>query len=60
MRILWHSNAPWCPSGYGNQSALFLPRFQALGHEVACLANYGLQGTAFDWDGVPVFPSAGT
>jgi glycosyltransferase involved in cell wall biosynthesis len=59
-RILWHSNSPWSPSGYGQQTAMFLPRFQKLGHEVACLANYGLQGTAFDWEGIPVFPSAGT
>jgi glycosyltransferase involved in cell wall biosynthesis len=60
MRIMWRSNAPWSPSGYGEQTALFLPRIQALGHEVACLANHGLQGTAFDWNGIPVFPSNGT
>jgi glycosyltransferase involved in cell wall biosynthesis len=27
---------------------------------VACLANHGIQGTAFDWNGIPVFPSNGT
>jgi glycosyltransferase involved in cell wall biosynthesis len=44
VRILWLSNAPWVPSGYGQQTALFAPRLAAAGHEVSVLCNYGLQG----------------
>ena len=60
MKILWYGNSPWSPSGYGGQAALFLPRIKALGHEVACIANWGLQGTATEWQGIPVFPAFGT
>jgi glycosyltransferase involved in cell wall biosynthesis len=60
VKILWYGNSPWSPSGYGGQAALFLPRIQALGHEVACVANWGLQGTATEWRGMPVFPAFGT
>lgn len=26
LKILWHSNSPLVPSGYGNQTALFIPK----------------------------------
>lgn len=58
-RILWVSNPPWAPSGYGEQAALFLPRLQKLGHEIAVGANYGLHGTTFTWQGMPVYPADG-
>lgn len=44
MRILWASNSPWAPTGYGNQTALFVPRLQKLGHEVVIMATFGLNG----------------
>jgi glycosyltransferase involved in cell wall biosynthesis len=56
-RILWCSNAPWAPSGYGGQTALFLPRLAALGHEVAAVANYGVAGKVDSWNGHLVYPS---
>lgn len=59
MRILWNSNAPWAPSGYGEQTALFVPRLKALGHEVSCLANYGLQAAQAPWGGITVYPGDG-
>lgn len=59
MRILWNSNAPWAASGYGEQTALFVPRLKALGHEVAILANYGLQATQVPWGGITVYPGDG-
>ncbi len=59
MRVLWLSNAPWSPSGYGEQTAAFVPRLQALGHDVAIAANYGLQAAQFDYGGTTVYPSAG-
>lgn len=57
VRILWISNAPWSPSGYGEQAALFLPRLRALGHEIAVVCNFGLQGTRMDWKGFTCYPS---
>jgi glycosyltransferase involved in cell wall biosynthesis len=56
MRILWHSNAPWAPSGYGNQTALVTKRLKEMGHEVAISAFYGIQGAAIEWDGIRVYP----
>jgi glycosyltransferase involved in cell wall biosynthesis len=56
LRIHWHSNAPWAPTGYGNQSALFLPRLAAMGHTVTASAFYGLQGSPQNFAGIPVFP----
>jgi len=56
-RLLWLSNAPWAPSGYGEQTALFVPRLAEQGHDVACLANYGLAGQYTRWGPVTVYPS---
>lgn len=57
MRILWSSNAPWTPSGYGQQTALMTPRIKAMGHEVAIFGWWGLVGSAMLWDyGIPVYP----
>lgn len=49
MKVLLLGNAPWAPSGYGEQIALLAPRLKALGHEVAIAANYGIQGTIVPW-----------
>lgn len=57
MRILLHSNAPWVPTGYGQQTGLFAKGFRDLGHEVAVSAFYGLSGTSLEWDGIPIFPA---
>jgi glycosyltransferase involved in cell wall biosynthesis len=56
MRIAWMSNAPWTPTGYGQQTAEVTPLLKKDGHEVAILANYGLAGTISDWNGIPVYP----
>ena len=56
MKFTWHSNAPWAATGYGNQTNLFLPRLKALGHEVAVIAFYGLEGGVINWNGIPVYP----
>ena len=34
MRILWYSNAIFSKTGYGIQTALFIPRLQQAGHQV--------------------------
>lgn len=56
MRILWHSNAPWCPTGYGQQTALWVPKIAGLGHEVLVSAFYGLSGAPITWNGITVLP----
>ncbi len=57
VRILWLSNPPWVGSGYGEQSGLFIPRLQAMGHTVAAVANFGLQGVQQEWNGLTVYPA---
>ena len=57
MKVLWHSNAPWAPTGYGQQTALFTPRIRDLGHDVAISAMWGLGGGRLDWDGMTVYPA---
>lgn len=44
LKIMWLSNAPWTPSGYGQQSRIFLPRLADLGHTMAITCFYGLEG----------------
>lgn len=56
VNILWHSNAPWAGSGYGQQTALFTPRFVAVGHKVAISTNWGLQGAGLHFGDIPVYP----
>jgi len=56
MKFTWHSNAPWAATGYGNQTKIFVPRLKALGHEIAVVAFYGLEGGSINWGGVPIYP----
>ena len=57
MRILWASNAPWAHTGYGNQTRIFVPRIQKLGHEMSIFANYGLGGAVLNVaEGIKVYP----
>lgn len=57
MRILIHSNAPFAPSGYANQTALMAERFKGLGHDVAISAFFGLQAGKLNWRGIPIYPA---
>jgi glycosyltransferase involved in cell wall biosynthesis len=56
LRILAASDAPWATSGYSNQIRQFAPRLARLGHEVALLTTYGLQGNSLTWNGLKVYP----
>lgn len=56
MKILWHSNAPWAPTGYGAQTGLFTPKIRALGHDIAISAFWGLGGSRMEWQGMKVLP----
>lgn len=57
MKILWSSNAPWSTSGYGQQTALTLPRLKSLGHDIAINCFFGLEGAAIEWNGFPCYPT---
>lgn len=57
MRISWFSNSAHAPSGYGNQTKLFVPRLHnTLGHRMAITAFYGNEGAIIDWNGIPIYP----
>jgi glycosyltransferase involved in cell wall biosynthesis len=58
VKILWVSNAPWYPTGYGQQTALFAPRIRRLGYDIAIFAFCGLQGGRIQWRGIRIYPGA--
>ena len=60
QRVLWASNAPFTPTGYGVQTAQVVERLQADGHEVAVACNFGLQGSETEWNGVKLYPTGVT
>jgi len=51
------SNAPWVQTGYGVQTAAASLYLRQLGHDVAILAFYGLEGSKLDWGDVPIYPN---
>ncbi|HEX7099667.1 MAG TPA: glycosyltransferase family 4 protein [Acidimicrobiia bacterium] len=55
-KILWYSNAPWAPTGYGLQTALFVPKIRDAGYDIAISALWGLNHTITAWDGITVYP----
>jgi len=57
LRILWHSNAPWASTGYGNQTKLFTPRIRALGYEVSISGFWGLQAGVIRANEMTVLPN---
>jgi glycosyltransferase involved in cell wall biosynthesis len=57
-KLLWHSNAPWAPTGYGQQTAEFTPHL-ADHYDVAISSFYGLEGAPRGWKGIPVLPGMG-
>jgi glycosyltransferase involved in cell wall biosynthesis len=54
-QLLFHSNAPWAPTGYGQQTAIFAPRL-AEHYGLSISAFYGLEANAIPWNGIPVLP----
>jgi glycosyltransferase involved in cell wall biosynthesis len=58
VKVILHSNAPWGPSGYGQQVALLAPRL-ARETELTLSAFHGLQGGPIQWEGLDVLPSMG-
>lgn len=58
-KILWHSCAPWAPSGYGSQTLVWTRELKRLGHEVTISTYWGIQGGATQWEGMTVLPGFG-
>ena len=58
MKVLFHTNAPWSPSGYGQQMALFAPR---LGEyvDLAISAYHGLANAPLHFGDLRVYPGTG-
>lgn len=54
--ILWASNHPLAPSGYGTQTAQVVSRLARDGHKVAIANNYGTEGFVSSWNGIRVYP----
>ena len=58
MKLLWHSNSPLVPTGYGNQTQLFTPLLKDH-YELAISSFYGLQGGPIIWNDIPILPGLG-
>src|SRR5215472_248907 len=58
-KILWHSCAPWSPSGYGTQTAVWTRELKRLGHDVTVSSYWGIQGGATQWEGITILPGFG-
>ena len=57
--VLFHSVAPWSPSGYGQQCAIWAKQIRDMGHEVLISTFWGLNGSPTAWDGITVLPAFG-
>ena len=53
--ILWASNSPWAPTGYGTQTAQVTQRLKDDRHRIAVASNYGLEAASFEWHGIKQF-----
>ncbi len=56
LKLTFSSNAAFANTGYGNQTRTFAPRLKALGHDVAMIAWWGLEGGMLEWNGMRVYP----
>ena len=56
LRILFYSNAPFAPTGYGTQTAQLVPRLIQEGNEVAIHAMYGIEAVPSMWNGIKMYP----
>jgi len=56
VKVIVTGNAPWAPTGYGQQVDLLTRSLSHDGHDVAIAPNYGLQGAQLEWHGMPVMP----
>lgn len=50
-RLVLHGNPPFAPTGYGQQMAIWLPRFASLGFDTVVSAFSNLSGAPLTWEG---------
>lgn len=55
MRISFLSNAPWSPTGYGQQLKIVLPHLKSMGHALSVQAFYGHAGSPIDYNNITVY-----
>ena len=55
FKILWYSNGPWAGTGYGKGTKYVVYPLNEH-YDVACLAYWGLEGAALNFNGLKVFP----
>ncbi len=59
MNILWHSNGPDVPSGYGTQTRIWTKMLKDNGYHVDISSFFGQEGyTSINSDGIVVYPRA--
>lgn len=56
LTAVWFSNAPWAPTGYGTQTAQVVARMRRDEHNIAVIANYGLEAMQTQWEGINIYP----
>jgi glycosyltransferase involved in cell wall biosynthesis len=59
VKLLFHTNAPWSPSGYGQQMALFAPRL-ARHADLAISAFHGLANSPLHFGDLRIYPGSGS
>ena len=57
MKVLLHSNSPYAPTGYGQQTNQLARNLLADQHGVAISAFYGLSGSILNWEGITIYPA---
>jgi glycosyltransferase involved in cell wall biosynthesis len=48
--LVFHSNPPFAPTGYGQQTAIWLPRLSGLGYDIVVSAFSNLSGSPLTWE----------
>jgi len=54
-KLLWHSNAPFSSTGYGQQTGLVTPHLVEH-YDLSISSFYGLNGARLDYNGVTILP----
>lgn len=57
LKLLWHSNAAFVGSGYGQQTQLFTQLLTAAGHQVIVSAFHGIRGAEITANGIRHLPN---
>lgn len=58
MKILWHSNAPFSQTGYGNQTDIFSRALAKRGHEVIISSYWGQRGARLKSGDITILPGS--